>query len=142
MTQVILICQGETLWNEQGRMQGKSDSLLSETGVRRARKLAQRLNQTTFNMLHSSNAGRAHRTARSVSDATSYDITVEPRLRERYFGVLEGFTGTAIKLQYPGDYARVKSRGPDYVTPGSESASHVEVRGDGSHLDEGLLTSA
>ena len=129
MTQIILIRHGEMLWNEQGRMQRQSDSTLSETGVRQAYQLAQRLKQITSNMLYSSDSGRAHRTARSMSGATSHDIIVEPRLRERYFGVFEGLTGTAIKLQYLGDYARVKSRGPDYVTPGGESALQFRGRG-------------
>jgi probable phosphoglycerate mutase len=127
MTQIILIRHGETLWNQQGRMQGQSDSPLSETGVRQEHQFAQRLKKIAFNMLYSSNSGRARRTARSVSDATSHDITVEPRLRERYFGVFEGLTGTAIKLHHPGEYARAKGRDPDYVTPGGESA--LQVRG-------------
>lgn len=110
-------------------MQGQSDSSLSETGIRQARQRAQRLRQITFNMLYSSNSGRAHGTARSVADATSHDIIVEPQLREPYFGVFEGLTGTAIKLQYPGHYARVKSRDPDYVTPGGESALQYRGRG-------------
>ena len=128
MNRIILIRHGETVWNQQGRMQGQSDSPLSETGVRQSRQLAQRLKQIAFSALYSSDSGRAHQTARSVADVTGHDIIVEPRLRERHFGVFEGLTGTEIKFNYPDAYARFKSRDPDYVVPGGESAAQFRAR--------------
>ena len=128
MTRIILIRHGETVWNQQGRMQGQSDSPLSEIGVRQARQLAQRLKQVAFGALYSSDSGRAHQTARSVSDATGHAIIVEPRLRERHFGVFEGLTGAEIKIQYPDDYARFKTRDPQYVVPGGESTLGFRAR--------------
>ena len=128
MTRIILIRHGETVWNQQGRMQGQSDSPLSETGVRQSRQLAQRLKQIAFSALYSSDSGRAHQTARSVADVTGHDIIVEPRLRERHFGVFEGLTGTEIKFNYPDAYARFKSRDPEYVVPGGESALVFRAR--------------
>ena len=128
MTRIILIRHGETVWNQQGRMQGQSDSPLSETGVRQSRQLAQRLKQIAFSALYSSDSGRAHQTARSVADVTGHDIIVEPRLRERHFGVFEGLTGTEIKFNYPDAYVRFKSRDPEYVVPGGESALKFRAR--------------
>ena len=122
MTHLILIRHGETLWNQQRRMQGHSDSPLTETGVRQSRQLAQRLKGVAFGALYSSDSGRAHQTARSIAAATGHDIIVEPRLRERHFGVFEGLTGAEIQVHHPDLYLRFKSRDPEYVVPGGESA--------------------
>ena len=128
MTQLILIRHGETVWNQQRRMQGHSDSPLSETGERQARQLALRLKQFAFSALYSSDSGRAHHTARSVAEVTGHDIVLEPRLRERHFGVFEGLTGGEIEANYPADYARFKSRDQAHVIPGGESALQFRAR--------------
>jgi probable phosphoglycerate mutase len=122
MTKIILIRHGETLWNRERRMQGQSDSPLSDTGVRQARLLAQRMKDIAFDALYTSDSGRAHHTAKNVAEVTGHELVVEPRLRERHFGVFEGLTGAEMQAQYPDDYARFKSRDPEYVVPGGESA--------------------
>ena len=205
---LILIRHGETVWNKERRMQGHSDSPLSEKGLTQARLLARRMAQIKFDALYSSDSGRAHHTARHVAEATGHEIIVEPRLRERNFGVFEGCTREEMESKYPEDYARFKSRDQHFAMPRGESgvafrqraiacmdeivAHHpqqlvvavthglvldvfyrlamgiapeerrihdlvnaginrlhydngtwrIEVWGDGSHLDEGLLTSA
>lgn len=128
MTRLILIRHGETVWNQQRRMQGHSDSPLSETGVRQARLLARRLKEIAFSALYSSDSERAHHTARSVAEVTGHDIVLEPRLRERHFGVFEGLTGAEIEANYPADYARFKSRDQAHVIPGGESALQFRAR--------------
>ncbi len=122
MTELILIRHGETAWNRERRMQGQLDSPLSDAGKRQAHLLAQRMKDIAFDALYSSDAGRAHLTARSVAQATGHELVVEPRLRERHFGVLEGLTGPEMQAQHPETYARFKSRDPDYTVPGGESA--------------------
>ena len=47
---------------------------------------------------------------------------LEPRLRERAFGVFEGLIADEIRARYPQEYARFASRDPDYEVPGGESA--------------------
>jgi probable phosphoglycerate mutase len=128
MSQLILIRHGETLWNRERRMQGHSDSPLSEIGVRQAQLLARRLNEMKFTSLYCSDSGRAHHTARSVAELTGHELIVEPRLRERHFGVFEGLTALEIEAQHPEAYGRFKSRDPHYVVPGGESAAAFRDR--------------
>ncbi|HYK12627.1 MAG TPA: histidine phosphatase family protein, partial [Burkholderiales bacterium] len=92
MTQLILIRHGETVWNRERRMQGQADSPLSDVGLRQARLLARRLQQIEFKSLYCSDTGRAHHTARTIAELTGHELIVEPRLRERHFGVFEGLT--------------------------------------------------
>ena len=128
MSQLILIRHGETVWNRERRMQGHSDSPLSDIGLRQARLLALRLKEIEFAALYSSDSGRAQHTARSVAEVTGHALIVEPRLRERHFGVFEGLTGDEMQAQHPDAYARFKSRDPHYAVPGGESATAFRDR--------------
>jgi probable phosphoglycerate mutase len=128
MSHLILIRHGETVWNRERRMQGQSDSPLTDTGMRQARLLAQRLRAIDFAALYCSDSGRAHHTARFVAEATGRALVVEPRLRERHFGVFEGLTGPEMQDRYPEDYARFKSRDAHYAVPGGESAAAFRDR--------------
>jgi probable phosphoglycerate mutase len=122
MSQLILIRHGETEWNRERRMQGHADSPLSEKGLRQAILLAQRMKKIEFKAFYSSDSGRAAETARFITDATGRPVLLEPRLRERNFGVFEGLTGPEMQERHPEAYARFKNREPDYVVPGGESA--------------------
>ncbi|HEY9447796.1 MAG TPA: histidine phosphatase family protein [Burkholderiales bacterium] len=128
MTEVILVRHGETLWNQQGRMQGQRDSPLTELGVRQARLLAGRLKDVSFAALYSSDLGRAYRTARSIADETAHEIVADTRLRERHFGIFEGLTNAEIEVRYPGHYERFASRDPEFAMPGGESALDFRER--------------
>ena len=70
MAKLILIRHGETQWNRERRMQGHSDSPLSEVGLRQAQALAQRMKNFEFHALYCSDSGRAHHTARAVAVCT------------------------------------------------------------------------
>ena len=125
---LILIRHGETLWNQEHRMQGHSDSPLTEEGVRQARQLARRLAGMEFAALYSSDLGRALETARTVAEATGHEVVVDPRLRERNFGLFEGLTGPEMQRQHPGVFAGFKTRNPEFTVPGGESALEFRDR--------------
>ena len=128
MTEILLVRHGETLWNQQGRMQGQHDSPLTATGLHQARQLARRLARTTFAALYSSDLGRAHQTARCIADETGHEIVAEQGLRERHFGIFEGLTNAEIKTRYPEDYELFAKRDPQYVMSGGESAAQFMAR--------------
>ena len=128
MTEIFLVRHGETLWNQQGRMQGHRDSPLTPTGLHQARRLARRLAQVEFAALYSSDLGRAHQTARCISDATGHEIVADEGLRERNFGIFEGLTNSEIKTNFPEDYELFAKRLPHYVMAGGESAARFMAR--------------
>ena len=132
MTELLLIRHGETLWNQQGRMQGQHDSPLTATGVHQARQLAKRLKQVAFSALYSSDLGRAHQTARCIADETGHEVVAERGLRERDFGIFEGLTNAEIKVRYPEDYELFAKRDPHYVMAGGESAHQFGHRAVGT----------
>ena len=61
------------------------------------------------------------RGAALIAAATGHAVEVDPRLRERHYGVLEGLTVDEIQRRYPEVLARLKDNDPDYVVPGGES---------------------
>lgn len=83
-----LIRHGETTWNLERRIQGQSDSPLSELGRRQARALGARLATTTFDRVLASDLGRAVETVGLTFPGRVPEL--EPRLRERAAGRLEG----------------------------------------------------
>ena len=128
MTEILLIRHGETLWNQQGRMQGQNDSPLTALGMNQARLLGRRLKDVSFAALYSSDLGRAHQTARCIADMTGHEVVADAGLRERNFGVFEGLMHTEIKLRYPEEYVRFATRDPDYAMPGGESTARFRDR--------------
>jgi probable phosphoglycerate mutase len=93
MITVGLIRHGTTEWNLAGRMQGQMDTDLAEIGIKQAERLAHRLKQENWDGLISSDLIRAKQTAQTISEVTGTPfLGTDSRLRERYFGQIEGTT--------------------------------------------------
>jgi probable phosphoglycerate mutase len=122
MTRFIVVRHGETQWNVDSRIQGHTDSELTETGLRQAEALAKRLALETFDAMVSSDLGRALSTARIIAERTRHDpVVADSRFRERAFGEGEGLTYGELDHQYPEVFSKVRETDPDYCIPGGES---------------------
>lgn len=120
-TELVLIRHGETAWNRERRMQGQTDTPLSEIGHAQARALGERMARDAFTTIYSSDLKRAWDTAAAIARLSGHEIVSEPRLRERTFGVFEGLTYDEMTQRYPAEHARFSLREPDYAVPGGES---------------------
>ncbi|QNQ18945.1 2,3-diphosphoglycerate-dependent phosphoglycerate mutase GpmB [Kosakonia sp. SMBL-WEM22] len=89
MLQVYLVRHGETHWNAERRIQGQSDSPLTDKGETQARQVAERAKALGITHIITSDLGRTRRTAEIIADICGCDVTLEPRLRELNMGVLE-----------------------------------------------------
>lgn len=95
--QVGLIRHGETSWNAVKRIQGQTDIPLNENGIKQAKLLAQRLQgereDQHWDYIITSDLQRALATGQHIAEALHVPM-LEPdtRLRERYFGQIEGTT--------------------------------------------------
>lgn len=85
---LILIRHGQTLWNQQKRIHGWLDSYLTD----KARKKLQEINLPPLNnpIIFSSDLARAEHSAEIIANKFALSITLDSRLRERHFGVLQG----------------------------------------------------
>lgn len=89
MLQVYLVRHGETVWNAARRIQGQSDSALTEKGEQQARQVGERARTLGITHVISSDLGRTRRTAEIIADACGCSVKLDPRLRELNMGVLE-----------------------------------------------------
>ncbi len=86
----LFVRHGQTDWNLQGRLQGRSDQPLNATGIAQAQASADRLANGTVSAIVSSPLLRAHQTATIISKSLGVAVSVENKLIERNFGTLEG----------------------------------------------------
>jgi probable phosphoglycerate mutase len=135
MSELWLIRHGETDWNKTRRMQGSLNVGLNALGRTQAEQVAQRLAvlaaDAPFDAIFSSDLDRAHTTAQPAAVALGLGITLDPGLRERNYGVMQGLNRQEIDLLLPDASAAWKSRDPDREIPGGESlrAFHDRVIG-------------
>ena len=100
-TTILLVRHGETDWNAERRVQGKTDRPLNDTGRQQARTVAAQLAGVPLAAVYSSDLSRALETARVVADAHELSVTSMPELRERDFGTWEGLTDEEILMRFP-----------------------------------------
>ena len=127
-TRFIVVRHGQTAWNVQARIQGQGDSELTDEGRAQARALAQRLSRESFDVLVSSDLGRAAATAEHIAGGCGKSVVLDARLRDRHFGVGEGMTYDEVDRAYPGAFARIRNVDPDFVIPGGESRRQFHDR--------------
>lgn len=90
-----MIRHGETDWNREGRMQGRSDIDLNSTGRSQALQLSEFLAATEFSQLNllCSPLKRCRQTLEiAISDFQKRKLTIEPDLAETHLGRAEGLT--------------------------------------------------
>ncbi|MGE8659712.1 MAG: histidine phosphatase family protein [Achromobacter sp.] len=132
MTEIWFIRHGETDWNRQRRLQGWQDIPLNEFGRNQAGLLASRLREearsTPIDAIYSSDLQRAHATAAPVSEQLDLRVRVEPGIRERGFGVLEGLDLERIDVLAPEAASAWRSRDPLRALDGGETLGQFQSR--------------
>ncbi|HEU0203038.1 MAG TPA: histidine phosphatase family protein [Burkholderiaceae bacterium] len=127
---LLLIRHGETAWNAEGRIQGQLDVPLSAKGVWQAQRLAARLASADegIDAVISSDLARARLTAQPLAEALGLAAGVEPRLRERAFGIFEGHSLDEIEQRWPAAFDAWRHRDLAWAIPGGESALQLIAR--------------
>ena len=123
-----LIRHAQTVWNQEKRMQGQSDSPLTGEGEDQARKWGPQLQLFNLDLIVSSNAGRALRTAALINATLQVPLIVDIRLREQNWGEWTGKTLKQIKKQFPGLLFEQETAGWGFCPPGGENRDSVWTR--------------
>ncbi len=127
-THVIALRHGQTAWNVAQRVQGHLDAPLDDTGRWQAKRLAAALAEAKVQVIYSSDSQRAAATAAPLAHCMGLTVQQEPRLRERCFGVFEGFTHAEIETRWPPEAERWRRRDPDFGPPGGETLKGFYAR--------------
>lgn len=128
MTRIILIRHGETEWNALGLYQGQLNSPLTDEGRQQAVALAARLDNAPIDALYASDLDRTQETAAPLVATSSLELSIDPRLRERHYGIFQGLDKTSVAKLHPEAYAGHHSGDPDFQIPEGESTRQFYKR--------------
>ena len=120
-TEIYLIRHGQTVSNTLKRIQGQSDSPLTEFGVQQAHQVGKRLPQFKLNHLFTSPLGRAKTTAEIIGSYTGLKPSIEERLQEISFGDVEGLTWKDVENLHPERSIEWRDHHNHIALPGGES---------------------
>jgi probable phosphoglycerate mutase len=121
---IVLIRHGPTPWNEEGRMQGRSDIPLSAAGRDQVRGWQIPQSWAAARWL-SSPLSRATETAALLTDRP---VAIEPWLVEMDWGAWEGRTLAELRAEAPEAMAANEARGLDFRPANGESPREVRAR--------------
>lgn len=128
-TVLVLIRHGEAESNFTGRIGGHSSTPLTELGRRQARATAQALREALApTVVISSDLVRARETAEPIGAALGLDIRLDPRLRERSLGIMDGLSFEEAAAAHPAEWQRLRERDPLACPPGGETVHQVFER--------------
>ncbi|MEJ7687880.1 MAG: histidine phosphatase family protein [Variovorax sp.] len=120
-TRLIAVRHGETAWNVDTRIQGQLDIALNDTGLWQARRAAQALQEEEIVAVYASDLSRAWQTAIEIAKPHGIEVTPEPGLRERAFGLFEGRTFAEIDATMPREARLWRTRDPEFTPEGGKS---------------------
>ena len=96
-TTIVIARHGETAWNIEDKIQGHSNSDLTELGIEQTHQLNEELAHFPFAAIYSSDLERAYKTAQILGERRSILVIRRKELRERNFGPYEGTTKENLK---------------------------------------------
>lgn len=125
---IYLLRHGQTAWNIEGKIQGKTDIPLNETGLVQAKCLAEGMKPVTLCAIYSSPLLRARQTAEYLAEAKGLSVRLLPELCEVDFGLWEGKSWTEIEETFPEDFRRWEENPAEGMPTGGESREACQKR--------------
>ncbi|WP_456343079.1 alpha-ribazole phosphatase [Thermovibrio sp.] len=146
MPKVILVRHGKTVWNAEGRYQGKMDIPLNEEGREQARKVGEALKGFPVKAVYSSPLSRCRDTAQEIAKHHGLEVQVKEGFKEIDHGRWEGMLASEVEREYPELLKLWKEKPSQVKMPEGESLKDVYDRAVKafedvvrSHSDEDLI---
>ena len=123
-----LIRHGQTDWNEERRVQGQSDSRLTQLGEEQAVELGQRIQLVEFDKAFCSSSLRTRQTAANLFPDSRVEIEYLDNLREIFLGPWEGALYNEIEEQEPDSFRHFWEEPHLFDVEGAESFYELQNR--------------
>ena len=123
-----LFRHGQTDWNEERRVQGQSESRLTELGIQQAKELGQRIAHLHFDRVFCSSSVRTRQTAAFIFGHKTIEIEYMDSLREIHLGPWEGSLYDDIAIQDPESYKHFWQEPHLFDVAGAESFFDLQDR--------------
>lgn len=125
---LILARHGETEWNRERRMMGRTDLPLTPKGQEQVKALGQALAGVTVHAVYSSPLRRAMETAQAVAQHHSLPVTPVDGFMELDAGELDGLTPSEARIGHRPFLEQWSQGDPNLTAPGGESLGQVQER--------------
>lgn len=126
---IYIVRHGQTEWNKQVRLQGRSDIPLNEEGKRMAEHTSAGLTDVAFTRIYSSPLKRAIETAEIIRGSRNISVNIDERIVEMGFGEFEGIEFEKSRLEDYGELNNFFKHPHLYIPPvGGESIKMLRDR--------------
>lgn len=98
---IILVRHGQTQWNSEGRVQGRTDIPLNARGMAQAEAVGEWLSGRKIDAVYASPLMRAHDTAKAIADRQGVCVKLLGEMIEIDFGLWEGKTSRELSKEFP-----------------------------------------
>ena len=121
MVKLILVRHALTVDNQNNRLSGHIDSVISEEGKEQIHKITNYLKNFKIDKIYTTTSSRTKDTIKKLSELKSIDIIEKESLKEISFGDFEGLTFKEIEDKYPEEFQDMITKGYEYKYPNGES---------------------
>lgn len=128
VTRFALLRHAKTEWNLKKRIQGQTDSPLTGEGENQAREWGRILKRLEWDLIITSDTGRARETASLINLSLDVQVIHDSRLREQDWGLWTGKTLTQVKKEEPRLLEEQERSGWKFTPPGGEIREDVLKR--------------
>jgi len=128
MPKVILVRHGKTVWNAEGRYQGKMDIPLNEEGREQARRVGEALKDFPIKAVFSSPLSRCRDTAEEIAKHHGLEVQVKDGFKEIDHGEWEGLLASEVEEKYPELLKLWRTKPAEVQMPKGESLKDVYDR--------------
>lgn len=126
--EIHLIRHGETDWNRARRVQGQSESQLTDLGIQQAKELGQRIQHLQFDKIYCSSSLRTRQTAEHAFPETAIEIDYLDELREIFLGPWEGQLYEDLASSDPESHRHFWEQPQLFQVKGAESFFQLQQR--------------
>jgi broad specificity phosphatase PhoE len=128
LIKIYIARHGETPWNVEGKVQGRSDPGLSLKGYDQSLALSGQLKGRPFSAIYTSTLQRSILTAQPIAKFLNLPIQKQPELDEIAFGILEGVQMSGLDGELKREWEQFKENRFTYRIPGAENFTDVANR--------------
>jgi len=128
LIKIYVARHGETAWNVEGRIQGRSDPDLSPKGVAQSLALLEQLKDRPISAIYTSTLKRSILTAQPIATFLRLPVRKQPELDEIAFGMMEGAQVLSLSAELKREWERFRENRFTYHIPGAENFTDVANR--------------
>jgi broad specificity phosphatase PhoE len=128
LIKIYVARHGETTWNVEGRIQGRSDPGLSPKGYAQSLALLEQLKNRPLSAIYTSTLQRSVLTAQPIAKYLNLPMQKQTELDEIAFGMMEGRQFSNMDEEVRVEWERFKENRLTYHIPGAENYADVAIR--------------